>query len=235
MIDIKRYNDYNKYISDLLKNLSPDELESILKDKIFDLYKHLDIEVINKELIKIVNPQLDEYFATVKTEYDDIIKTVNTLYSDISGDLTRDLSNIKAIEKINNANIGNYKKKTITRIADVMRTGLLEKKNEREMIRDLSKIGEKVSTYAEALAKTQMMAYGRNCKAEKSNIGGIIKQEYVGGLYDSTRDKCREWLYKKNFVIDEIKKLDNGAGQPKPVLIYCGGWRCRHGWEPDPF
>lgn len=235
MIDVKRYNTFSEYIQELITKLSPEELKMVLTEKIFDLYKHVEPSEVRKEVIKIANPLLTQYFVEVKKDYNKIIKVANDLYQDIGKDITRDMSNIKAIERVNANNIGTYEKREIKRITEIMRDGLENKLKVKDIEKQLIKVGGRVATYAEALANTQLMGYGRAMKYEKAMLGGVKGADYVGDLSDNTRTFCRECLSIGYYTYEEIKNLDNGAGQPKPVSINAGGWRCQHDWEPNPF
>lgn len=235
MIDVKRYNSFSEYIQELISELNPEEFKAVLSDKLFELYKHVSGEDVLREVGKIVDPQVKKYFEEVRKDYDKIVKVVNELYGDISKDVSRDLSRIKAIERVNSANVGTYTKSQTKRIAKIFREGLEQKLSAKQMQKSLSKIGGRVATYSEALANTQVMSYGRTCKHEKAIVGGIKWFEYVGAKTDNTRTFCLECLAQAYFTFSEIEKLNNGAGQPKPVATYAGGYRCKHQFEPDPF
>lgn len=234
-IDIKRYKDWESYQSGLLSKLSPRELQELISTKFLDLYKYLTPDEVEREIKKIIVPELQSYFDVMRNEYDSLISKVNTLYSDISGDLTRDLTKIRAIEKITNTKIGLFQKQTIKKINGIITLGIIEKQSEDEVVRQLKKIGGKTADYAQAIANTQLMAYGRTAKATKAELGNVNHFDYVGTLKSNTRPFCEACLRQKSFTLEEIKNLDNGASQPKPVLYYGGGFRCIHGFEPDPF
>lgn len=235
MIDVKRYTSFYDYMQELIKELDPEDLKTVLSGKLFELYKHVAAEDVLREVGKIVDPQINKYFEEVRKDYDKIIKVVNELYGDISQDVNRDLSRIKAIERINSANVGTYTKRETKRITKIFRDGLEQKLSAKEIQNQLIKIGGRVATYSEALANTQVMSYGRTCKHEKAIVGGVQWFEYVGAKTDNTRTFCLECLAQGYYTFAEIEKLSNGAGQPKPVSTYAGGYRCKHQFEPDPF
>lgn len=58
---------------------------------------------------------------------------------------------------------------------------------------------------------------------------GIDEFKYFGPKDKKNRDFCSEHI-GKTYTLAEIEKMDNGQGLP--VLVYMGGWRCRHTWSP---
>jgi len=94
--------------------------------------------------------------------------------------------------------------------------------------------------HAEAIADTAQVAWYRTAsdrtyRAIESDLPGFkIEYEYDGPLDSLNRRVCKLWRQQsiagKRWTREDIDKLDNGAGQPKPVMIFCGGIRCRHQW-----
>ena len=79
---------------------------------------------------------------------------------------------------------------------------------------------------ARTIARTAQMAKIRSDYLLFHIKNGCTKFRY-DGPGSGTRDFCG--LHKgKIYTIQEILKLNNGQGLP--VLIYMGGWNCRHWW-----
>lgn len=102
------------------------------------------------------------------------------------------------------------------------------------------KFGLAVS-HAESVAATALPTFYRTVsdrgfqKIEAElEPGKVIRYTYYGPLDKFNRPVCRRWMTEartgKTWTRAQIAELDNGNGQPKPVMICCGGWRCRHQW-----
>jgi hypothetical protein len=61
-----------------------------------------------------------------------------------------------------------------------------------------------------------------------------IVYTYFGPIDKFNRPVCNVWMRQAKagrvWTREQIAKLDNGPRQPKPVFVYCGGYRCRHQW-----
>ena len=77
MIDVKRYTSFYDYMQELIKELDPEDLKTVLSGKLFELYKHVAAEDVLREVGKIVDPQINKYFEEVRKDYDKIIKVVD--------------------------------------------------------------------------------------------------------------------------------------------------------------
>jgi len=85
----------------------------------------------------------------------------------------------------------------------------------------------------EAQLQTNMAGYRSGMEIRKAKeIEKIPKFEYIGARDDKNRPFCRHVLnQKKKWSISEINALDKRPdAQLLPVLIYGGGWNCRHRW-----
>jgi len=103
-----------------------------------------------------------------------------------------------------------------------------------EMIRHLSETIEgRFAAYASTYADTALVGYDRRVSWATWTEAGITQYMYRGPKDIKTRPFCDERV-GKTYSMDEIKAMDNGKGQPKPVWEYGGGWNCRHVWTPVP-
>jgi hypothetical protein len=76
---------------------------------------------------------------------------------------------------------------------------------------------------------TALMAYQQVVHMEKAEKAGIELFLYVGPDDEVTRPFCVEHV-DRIFTRQEIEAMDNG--QDLPVMIYRGGYNCRHHWRP---
>jgi len=77
--------------------------------------------------------------------------------------------------------------------------------------------------------KTQISSFGRSITAFVAEDAGLDHYLYTGPKDGITRPFCRELI---GLVVtkEQMRKLDNGQGLG--VLVYCGGYNCRHSWSP---
>jgi len=113
--------------------------------------------------------------------------------------------------------------------AEAVTEAVLMQRVDSEAIRTL--LEQKVANVAAARAQT-MAAVGafnqvhRLALADKANLSHFL---YSGTIKHNTRAFCRACL-DRVFRRDQIDQLKNGLLEP--VMIYKGGWRCRHSWLP---
>lgn len=94
------------------------------------------------------------------------------------------------------------------------------------------------STRSQAMSAVDSvaMAAGRQTtiiQAEAAGLQADVDMVYgYGGPVDSiTRPFCRRYATKASgdvYTVEALDRLDNGPGQPTPVSVYLGGYRCRH-------
>jgi len=77
--------------------------------------------------------------------------------------------------------------------------------------------------------KTQISSFGRSITAFSAEEVGLTHYLYTGPKDGITRPFCRQLI---DLVVtkDQMRKLDNGQGLG--VLVYGGGYNCRHSWSP---
>lgn len=80
---------------------------------------------------------------------------------------------------------------------------------------------------ANTVARTARVAQNRVLKLKKGIAAGAKKFKFAGPAPE--RDFCKKYHGKK-LTIKEIIKLDNKQGLP--VLVYMGGFNCKHYWQP---
>lgn len=138
---------------------------------------------------------------------------------------------------------------TVSILQDEINRGILAAKQKalfsvagmplRELVTEISNSLQVSVSSATALADTALPGFYRTV----ANRGyDIIEQGLAPGkaayyTYFGPRDVLNRPFCKKLMVAaksgqqwtrGQIANMDNGPKQPKPVIIYCGGWRCRH-------
>lgn len=230
------YEVYRKEIERIRKSVSFGTYMETISDKIFKILPLVDtqdMDILKLHIKRIFGNEYNQFVDEIFTKYDKILTTVNKIY-DYGEDISDTASRIIKYEKVSKIYLGDYSDKAQKLITKNISDGIAKNLTIKEISDSLKGTEERVTTYADALAETQFMGYSRTCKAEKASIAEVRWFEYVGVETARTREFCLEHL-GKHYNIDEIKKMNNGPGQLKPVLTYCGGWRCNHEWEPDPF
>src|SRR5690606_1747747 len=85
---------------------------------------------------------------------------------------------------------------------------------------------------AETVVRTGTAAFDRIERVESAEQAGVTKYRYTGPSAD--RRFCARLLARskqgETWTKEEIRKMDNGQGLS--VLYHCGGYNCRHDWEP---
>lgn len=95
-----------------------------------------------------------------------------------------------------------------------------------EVAASLGRVMRKTAANAFTVANTGLAAFDRVSALTYSAEAGITKKKYKGP--PAQRPFCKENL-ERTFTLEQISYLDNGMGLD--VLVYMGGWNCRHWWE----
>jgi hypothetical protein len=229
----------NKDLAGLFESLSFDEFYRTIESQLLDYADRLstagskpNLRELIAEIERFVDPESAKYLVRVLSGYNDVIDSLNQRYEFLGQDVNRDFSELRRIDEVTRKRFGKFSSDTNERIARVLRQDLKKGKSYKEITRNLRPLDKKVSGYAETIAITSTKGYSRAGKSEKARLGEVFYYEYVGIIRASTRGFCRS-LVGTTHHIDQINQMRNG--QLNPVLTYCGGYRCFHDWEPDPF
>ena len=82
-------------------------------------------------------------------------------------------------------------------------------------------------TRSETITQTALGAFDRARETILAREAGASRLRYSGPPPE--RDFCSRH-YGKIYTVEDISTMSNGHGLS--VMYYCGGWRCRHFWEP---
>lgn len=96
-------------------------------------------------------------------------------------------------------------------------------------------IGDRLTATAGAISNelnTAASGFARSVIAQKASEAGFELYEYLGPFDNLTRSFCIDVLSKAPpiYTIDEISAMNNDQGLD--VLVYGGGYNCRHQWRP---
>lgn len=90
----------------------------------------------------------------------------------------------------------------------------------------------KFVNHASTYADTALSAYDRRASMEVWKEAGLDKFKYRGPADIKTRPFCEAHVGNV-YTMAEIQRMNNGTTL-MPVLVYGGGWNCRHIWTPIP-
>lgn len=239
MINQKRFDDYISEMNEQLRGLSSEEQIKSIEAKVFNLLASRNIRPsetrrLQRLLAPILDDELTPLLNDIVERYDDVLSIVNELYADDLGvDVQRDFQFVRSVEIANRQEFGSYKERTLRDMTARIREGLLANDTVGELQERIrATASNKAQRNAQIIAETQVNTYGRALKAEQSRRAGIMVYEYVGVVRGVTRPFCRA-MAGTSHSRRHINLMMNGNREP--VLINCGGWRCVHSWEPDPF
>lgn len=239
-IDKQRYNKFVKAMTDLQSQLSFKEfyktfrvkLESVILQD-YDVLRDMNKTQLKRIIGNEFNPQYAKFVTSTFSSFNNVVDMVNDYYSDLGADIQRDFSKVKAIESLTAKRLGAYNEIAVNDITTAVRKGLFNDEKWTGIARHLRRSKDnKVQFYANTIAKTSQKAYSRTVKLEKARIAEILFYEYIGIIRSNTRPFCLAMIGQTHHI-DIINRLLNG--QLQPVIQYCGGFRCHHDLEPDPF
>lgn len=236
-VDYQRYHKYTVRVEEMMDDISFEEGLARFQAKVVELARLGDLDPTSqrdlvKQIGKVMDPEFAQYAGQITGYYEELINAANHHYKDLGEDIHRQLDRIQAIERINAARLGAFNRATTKRITRYVRKSLLAGVDHRELAKVLNKRTALPQAQAETLGKTQVKGYSNALKSEKARIANVTYFEYVGFRFENTREFCQA-LLGHTFHIDDIRQMDNG--QISPVMIYRGGYNCRHDWEADPF
>lgn len=107
--------------------------------------------------------------------------------------------------------------------------GMNKKSATKEIQQEIAKKFGIAERYLRTVADTAQIAANRSNKVLAAQAAGINKFKYSGPRGGRIRQFCARNI-GKIYTAQEIAGLSNGQGLD--VLTYCGGYNCRHWWEP---
>lgn len=236
-VDRERLAEYTDELLTLVEQARPEAAYRLLRSKLLDLLasgtiERADLAELEAVLREILGPVYGRIVRDVEAYYADLVELTNAYYRDLGLELRRDHTRIRAIEQTIGAEIGRYQEQTVHEVARRLRVALVERESPAEARRRLVGISKKVDAHSETLAQSQLLRYARVLKYEKALQAEVTFFEYVGLVTSGTRPFCRA-MVGQTCALDTVLLLRNANREP--VIENCGGWNCKHLWEPDPF
>ena len=236
-VDRARLNEYLEELGRYLDAVDPRSARRALRGALLDLLASDAVDVgapgeLEAAVRRLLGPEYARLVDDVKAQYDALVALQNELYADLGLTLTRDALRIRAVEEAVAAEIGAYAEDTVREVARRVRKGIVEGDDVRALAKRLGGLTRKVDAHRETLAKSQLVRYARTLKVEQAAQAGVEYFEYAGFVLPGTRPFCAAHVGRVVHV-DNVSRMRNGNREP--VLTNCGGWNCRHVWEPDPF
>lgn len=237
-IDQARYAQFSDDLDALIERLPARQLARSVRAKLLDYIRRAapltdaDLDGLEQLLSQLLGDSFDGYANAIRRTYDDIVEVVNEHYADLTIDITRDFDRIRAIESVASSDLGDYEASTVQRIARQLREGVTIGEDVDALVERMRGVGGKAGRRGLVVGRTLLKDYGRALKWEKALIAEIEFFEYVGPRLVSNRPFCAERIGNTYSItaIDAMRNLNRD-----PVFLHCGGWNCRHDWEPDPF
>jgi len=168
---------------------------------------------------------------------------LNTAYTDvinISGQLNETLNNrifsftegsITKMQALKQTTFGSIQDATATyinKVNNAINTIRFGTGNANDIIKDIrDTFGKTLANQASALIDTGVNAGYTEANVLLGQDNGIKRFLYAGTLIATSRAFCVRNLGKIK-TIKQWNQLNNGAGQPNPVSVFLGGFRCRH-------
>lgn len=231
-----RYDRFRKELNSLQDSVGFDQKYRSIKAKIYDYLAKNDVrgmadDDLIREFKKLFDPDFEKHIDDIFKKYADTVDLVNDMYDDIGDAIPDDFGRLLATEETNKLQLGKYEQSTLEAIAKKTRDTIKDGGGIKELRAAISEIDDRAKAYADTLAKTQIKTHGRIAKAEKAAIAEIQVYQYVGIQTLNTRPFCTA-LLNSNHHIKNINLMNNG--NKESVLHTCGGWNCKHDWEPNP-
>lgn len=235
-MNLERFQAYMDDLMSLQDRVSEPVFIQVFEEKIFDLLARRqiterEIRVILTELEQLFTTEFSLFETEIRQSYNTLLELVNERYDDLGADISRELQQMRAIERANRLQMGDYRQSTVEAVKQIVDKGIRDGLSLSELEEKIAETDAKAAHYAETLARTHLMRYGRVSKYQKALMAEVEIFAYLGVLRETTRPFCRVLLGHR-YHIDDILRMRNG--NLEPVIDNCGGWNCIHDWEPDP-
>lgn len=142
-----------------------------------------------------------------------------------------DVDSIEALVRLRVDNISNKAVEVLGRLRPViLENAILGTNLDALVLGQAAK--EALLNFTKTELNTALISFSRMVVIVQAESVGINLFYYVGPLDKITRDFCRNVLTKKNppiYTRAEIERMNNDQGLP--VMIYGGGYNCRHNWS----
>lgn len=186
----------------------------------------LQSELLAAGLTDIVSQIHQTYADELTAIADQLSVNSNELFSDIDIDVIEELINfdVDQVTQLAQAYVGDARSQLMRQILAGERP-------------DISSIVEDITGRLKSSIKTELntllAGFSRSVLVNQSKELGFNLFLYQGPDDDITRPFCDDVLNSEDppiYSVEEIEGMDNGQGLS--VMIYGGGYNCRHEWTP---
>lgn len=103
-----------------------------------------------------------------------------------------------------------------------------------DLLLELQDILDVTSRQAETLISTVLNSFARQITVMQAADNGIEEYAYVGPDDQVTREWCSHWVGRRGTIeeYEETADMWGRQSQPLPVIVYGGGYNCRHRFIP---
>lgn len=186
---------------------------------------------------------LDRELRAIDELYEEELDTVREVLSRVSPEqpiLTRTTErSLDALIEVDKRKIVGAVQKYAGDVSSaVMRQVVLGEKISSAELRE--RYGDRLASQLSTEIQTSVSAFARTSTASLGKELGIELWEYLGPDDRITREFCKDCLDGRApgveprsapiYTTEEIARMDNDQGLD--VMIYCGGYNCRHQWRP---
>ena len=119
-------------------------------------------------------------------------------------------------------------------VSKFLRSAILGGVKRADLIGDIAKVLKTTKGRAKTTALTSLHSFHRQITVTHSTESGVKEFGYDGPDDNSTREWCKHWVGLKGTIaqFEATSQKWGHIDQPTPVMVWGGGWRCRHGFTP---
>lgn len=186
---------------------------------------------------EIIERGIGEIRIELRRRLDDIIRETSRQARDLGIDgMFTDASReaISALADSADQEIASLAGQASSRISAYLMRAVTAGGNRDDLLLDVQDILDVTTSQAETLIGTILNSFARQLTVMQASDNGIDEYAYVGPDDQVTRDWCSHWVGRRG-TIDEFEETSDRWGrqsQPLPVIVYGGGYNCRHRFIP---
>lgn len=119
---------------------------------------------------------------------------------------------------------------TMSSLSGLLQQAAATTTSKEDIAKQVEQIAQTSISRARTIADTSIAGLQRATAIQAAaELPGDVVFRYSGPNDKLTRPFCKR-LVGRTFSADEIRRLDNG--QNLPPDLFCGGYSCRHSWQP---
>lgn len=186
---------------------------------------------------EIVSRGIGSVRISLRRQLDEIIKDVAARSKDLGldgmfGEASREA--IAAIADADDREIASLAGQAADRVSSYLMRAVTGGGDRDTLLLDIQRILDSTERQAETLVGTILNSFGRQLTIMQAEENDIEEYAYVGPDDDVIRDWCSHWVGLRG-TPEEFEETAEDWGrdkQPGPVMVYGGGYNCRHRFVP---